>query len=274
MNKSVSFLHKTPPDDGSLYLMDAGIYEAPQGKDFPLHFHPVDAPRGMLPLYPTWELVYYRTGTIEALVGDTRYPIQPGTVLIVPPGCAHAEYAHTSYSNYWLWLQAPSDRGWPLICLDNAAHTFESICGSLVREFQTEQSDAEVMISALVTQLDILLRRYLAERQPPRTERMVEEAERIMKERFSTSLTLESVAHEVNASPSYLRAQFMRLRGQTMMNYLHTLRVQHAMSLIRTTDFPLDIIAGICGFDSASHLSRYVKRITGKSPGSFRREDS
>lgn len=273
MGKPVPFLHKTPPDRQGLYLMDAGIYEAPKGKNFPLHFHPVEAPQGIRPLYPTWEVVYYRTGLIEVLVGATRYAVQPGTMLLIPPGCGHAEYAHTSYSNYWLWFQVPPDQGWPLICLDNAAHVFGAICGSLVREFQTEQTDSEKMMAALITQLDILLKRYLAERQPPRAERLVEEAERIIKERFSTSLTLESVAQEVNVSPSYLRAQFMRLRGHTMMDYLHMLRVQHAISTIRSTDLPLEIVAGLCGFDSASHMSRYVKRTTGKSPGSFRRED-
>jgi transcriptional regulator GlxA family with amidase domain len=54
------------------------------------------------------------------------------------------------------------------------------------------------------------------------------------------------------------------------MSTLQTFRIQRALALISQTDLSLENIAQMSGYDSASHMSRYIKRSTGKSPGAFR----
>jgi transcriptional regulator GlxA family with amidase domain len=52
---------------------------------------------------------------------------------------------------------------------------------------------------------------------------------------------------------------------------LQEIRVRHALNLLRTSDITIEAVALQCGYDSASHLSRHIKRATGKTPGSLRR---
>jgi transcriptional regulator GlxA family with amidase domain len=130
------------------------------------------------------------------------------------------------------------------------------------------------MLSLLLGQIDILLRRAYVQRRLSPRERLVRDAERWLEERFAERVVLKDLASEVGVSPSYLSAQFMRLRGRTPMAYLQELRVQHALMLVRNSNLGLETIASLCGYDSASHLSRHVKRATGKSPGSFRSEQN
>jgi transcriptional regulator GlxA family with amidase domain len=58
------------------------------------------------------------------------------------------------------------------------------------------------------------------------------------------------------------------------MSHLQAVRARRAISLLHNSTLTLEAIASMCGYDSASHLSRMVKRSTGKSPGTLRRQSS
>src|SRR5258707_10108764 len=107
MHESPELLHKTP--NSPLRLINAGTWEAPQGKHFLPHQH------------VTWELTYYRKGHIECVVGEDSYEVQPGMFILTPPGTIHAEYAWTmGYMNYYMAVEAPPDYAWPRVCFDDA----------------------------------------------------------------------------------------------------------------------------------------------------------
>jgi AraC-like DNA-binding protein len=257
MHETPDILHKTP--NLPLRLVGAGSWEAIQGRHFPLHQH------------VTWELTYYREGHIECVVGNNVYAVQPGMFILTPPETVHAEYAWTTgYANYFITIDAPPDHPWPRVCFDDADRTFESICRSLVREWAGQVSNREQLLALLLGQLDVLLMRVQEQRQVSSAEQLIREVEQILEARYMTSLSIQAIAKEVGVSPSTLRAQFARLRGRTPLAHLQSLRIQHALAMIHNSDLTLEVIADFCGFHSASHLSRYVKRATGKSPGTFR----
>jgi AraC-like DNA-binding protein len=126
------------------------------------------------------------------------------------------------------------------------------------------------MRALLVEQLDVLLQRAQEQRGLTPNERLIRAAEQIIDERFATTLQIKQVAQELGVSPSHLRAQFLYWRGQSPMAYLQAVRARHAIGLLHTSTHTLETIAGMCGYDSASHLSRMVKRVAGKSPGAVR----
>ncbi|MEN9937613.1 MAG: hypothetical protein RLZZ387_4192 [Chloroflexota bacterium] len=255
MHDSLEVLHKSPQP---LRLVVAGPYTAPAGRNFLPHKHAV------------WELVYYRSGHIQCPVGDEVYESQPGMFLLTPPEMVHAEYAWTAYSNYYIQIDAPPDSPWPRVIQDDADQSFGRLCTAIVREQNAVRTNRESMMAALLTQLDILLRRSHEQRQLPAGENLVRRVERILEERYNSSVTIAAIAQEVNVSPSHLRAQFVRLRRCTPMEYLQVVRVRTAVAMLQSTSLTLELIAGFCGYDSASHLSRHVKRVMGKTPGALR----
>ena len=126
------------------------------------------------------------------------------------------------------------------------------------------------MLALLSAELDLVLRRGEHQPRVDRGERLVRHAERILEERFATSVSLPEVAAALGVSVSTLRSWFVRLRGQPPSRYLRDVRLRRALHLIRSSDLTLDVVARSCGFDSASHLSRTVREVTGRSPGSHR----
>ena len=249
-------LHGSPR--GELELVGAGPYQAPQGKDFPPHYH------------ITWEVVYYRSGHIPCPIGDELYEGRPGVLLATPPRTIHSEIATTPYSNYWIQIDAPCDLPWPRVCLDDSDQSLSHLCMMIVRESKQQTDDQDEMLQLLLRQLDLRLRRAQQHQQLPVAERMVREVELLLEERHSTSLTFRALAQEIGVSSSHLRAQFVRLRGHSPKEHLRAIRLREALSLLSNSTLSLEAIASLCGFDSASHLSRHVKTATGKSPGSLR----
>ncbi len=244
-------------------LQHAGAYEAPRGKHFLPHQHPRH-----------WEFVYYRRGAIRCTVGSDVYDVRPGTALLTPPGTVHAEYAHTAYANFYVLLDGPPvlDAPYPRICFDDAQQSLGTLCRSLVREWTGRETGRETLLNLLVAQWDILLRRkHEASRPAPPAEKTVAAAETLLRERSAFGVRIGDVAREVGVSPALLRAQFVRLRGETPVARLQAIRLEHALALLAAdANLTLDAVADLCGYDSASHLSRHVKRATGRSPGACR----
>jgi AraC-like DNA-binding protein len=259
MYKSPQLMHKTP--HSPLRVQLAGTVEFEQGRDVRPHHHPL------------LELVYYLKGDVQCRIGEAIVDCRPGMLRLMPPGVMHGEISLTAWACHYIWLEPPF-LPWPHVYTDDSGGTFGKLCSVLVREWTGEAPDRDEMLGLLLHQIDILLRRAHTQDEVSSAERLVREGERLLKERFATSMTITEVAAALGVSPSYLRAQFVRLRGQTPMTFLQALRVEHALALIRNSDLSLEAIARLCGYDSSSHLSRNLKRATGERPGVFRLRDA
>ncbi|MBA3947445.1 MAG: helix-turn-helix transcriptional regulator [Herpetosiphonaceae bacterium] len=251
-------LHKTL---SSFQVMNAGTHEAALGMHLPVHQH------------ASWEFVYYRAGKPECQLGNDVFVCEPGMLLTTPPRTMHAEWAWTPYSTYWIAIDAPETMPWLRMCMDDVDRTIGHTCTLIVREAGRHAPSSERMLELLGQQLDLLLDRAQEQHSLVPSERLVREAEQLIEERFATSLMIKDIAGEVGVSRSYLRSQFVQLRGHTPMDYLQMVRVRRSIGLLRNSTLTLETIAGMCGYNSASHLSRMVKRATGSSPGAVRRQE-
>jgi AraC-like DNA-binding protein/mannose-6-phosphate isomerase-like protein (cupin superfamily) len=220
--------------------------------------------------HATWELVYFLEGNARCIIGDRVLEAAPGLAVLTPPHTVHYELPLPTFACLYIGLEASPQQPWPRIYRDDPNQTMRHLLGILVREWNGREVDRDRMVSLLVYQVDTLLRRRYVHHQLAPAERLVRAVEQRLEEGFAKPVSIKEIAREVGVSHSFLRAQFRRLRGRTPMAYLQALRVQHAITLIRNSDRGLEAIASLCGYDSASHLSRHVKRATGNSPGSFR----
>lgn len=63
---------------------------------------------------------------------------------------------------------------------------------------------------------------------------------------------------------------FRNQTGRTWLDHVNRLRVQHAVTLLQTTDRKMASIAFQCGFEDLSTFYRVMHRITGHRPGAYR----
>lgn len=254
MHEYSQLLHQSQPD---LHVLRAGPWSAAAGKDYPLHQH------------NSWELVYYHAGRIDCMIGGKVHDIRPGALYVIPPGVEHADIAHTAYKSFWIQFETP-ELPWLRSYADDPEQNIGRLCAAVVREFEERALSYGGMTTLLLWQLHIHLNRMQERQQLSPAEQLVRHAEGIVAERYREPLKVREIAHEVGVSDTYLREQFVRLRGQTPSECVQATRVKHALKLLQQSSLTLELIAEYCGYDSASHLSRHIKRATGTTPGALR----
>lgn len=95
--------------------------------------------------------------------------------------------------------------------------------------------------------------------------RIIESAEYMRQNFWCPSLSIEELTNKACISPAYYRREFNRVYGTSPKNYLDTLRIQYAKSLLETGYFSQKEIAQRCGFSDVGYFRTVFKRKIGKS---------
>ena len=99
----------------------------------------------------------------------------------------------------------------------------------------------------------------------PKDNRIIESAEYMRQHFEDPGLSIEGLAKQACVSPAYYRREFRRLYGTSPKEYLDTLRIHYAKSLLETGYFSQKEIAARCGFFDVGYSRTVFKRKTGKS---------
>ncbi len=86
------------------------------------------------------------------------------------------------------------------------------------------------------------------------------------------NLTLAGIAKAAGISTGRLNSEFKRGMKLAPHQYVLNARVRRANALLTLTDLSLAQIALQCGFSNQQHMTRMVRRMTGRTPGAIRRD--
>jgi len=87
---------------------------------------------------------------------------------------------------------------------------------------------------------------------------------------FDEELSVPQLASKVGLSQNWFARAFREHHGQTVQHYLLARRVEHAQSLLMTTDLPIGRIAARLGFGDSQHFNKQFRRLTGCNPTAYR----
>lgn len=93
-----------------------------------------------------------------------------------------------------------------------------------------------------------------------------------LKQNFAEPLRLPEVAKKAGFSVPAFSRTFRQATGTSFLSYLRNLRIEHARTLLRTSTLSAVDVARACGFQSQHHLIRSFKKVTGLTPGTYRRK--
>lgn len=88
---------------------------------------------------------------------------------------------------------------------------------------------------------------------------------------YSQNMPLEQIAEFVELSPNYICSLFKKEMGINLFQYIMEFRIARARELLLSTNLKSYEIAERTGFADESYFSRSFKKVTGQSPGEFRR---
>ncbi len=99
----------------------------------------------------------------------------------------------------------------------------------------------------------------------------IQKAIGIMETRYHEALSVQAVANEVGLDRSYFSTLFKSQTGRTPHEYLTSLRIKKACTLIRRNDSSVGGAAASVGLDP-QNFARLFKRETGKTPREYKKE--
>lgn len=101
---------------------------------------------------------------------------------------------------------------------------------------------------------------------------LVEKALRFARDHLQSLDGVASWAEKIGAHRRSMERAFRAELGQSPLEALTRLRVEHAKELLCQTDWSISRISDACGFSQADKLSTHFRRITRISPSQFRRQ--
>ncbi|MDP4251818.1 MAG: AraC family transcriptional regulator [Bacteroidota bacterium] len=86
-------------------------------------------------------------------------------------------------------------------------------------------------------------------------------------------LTVAHLAGRVNLHPDYFSRLFHEYTGERPLPYVQGKRIERAQFLLVTADLSIAGIAAETGFESVSYFSRTFKKLSGQTPGEYKRHN-
>jgi AraC family L-rhamnose operon regulatory protein RhaS len=218
------------------------------------------------------------------------YPLRKNDVIVVSAGFAHRieDDANRALSLIVLCVKRPvlellpgAAPSFP-ICRVYRNHALAVETRRTLRQLFFEQSMRRSSCAMMITGLTLQLLASLLRIQSARVDRSETYAERTpletrvrayikeLETRFQENEKIDNVASRLGMSRRYFTRLFRELTGNSWLDHVRDLRLEHAKLLLRKTDRSILPIAFECGFDDLSSFYRAFKSEVGVTPQQWR----
>jgi AraC family transcriptional regulator len=216
-------------------------------------------------------------GVCTEIYGRKVRVFEPSVLSFLPAGNMHSlEFHNTGMHSFSIEI-APllAQRvGEYSLSLDTSIHCHGGLLTQLYKktyaEFVRMDDVAPLAIEGLVLEMLAEVSRGQTEGAVDRSPRWLKQAQELIHEQFSESLTLSDISRAVGIHPVHLCRVFREHHRCTIGDYIRRLRIESASRQILTSNAALVEIAAAAGFSDQSHFSRIFKRVMGVTPTEYR----
>ena len=151
---------------------------------------------------------------------------------------------------------------------------YERIFKRIIIELQRCQDNYEEMLTLLLRHLLIIFQRELTREQVLKNEYLDHEMDTAMtyfNENYNRDINIEEYATSKGMSVSWFIRSFKKFTGSTPMQFIVALRVNNAQVLLEATNYSINEISKIVGYDNQLYFSRLFHKLKGDSPRDYRK---
>ena len=274
------YLHNTrvPIKDKSKPLLvgSCGTYRLRTKKKLPTW-----RPRGRL----DYQLLYVASGKTHFFFNGREEIVPAGyMVLYQPRQEQHYEYYGEEQPEvYWVHFTGrdvksilkhfdiPIDKN---VFFSGVPSAYQHLFKEMIRELQTCRTGYQELLEMYLRQIFLLVQRTRQENNPTIStylQKEMEYAQQYFQEHYNEDIQIKDYAKSRSMSVSWFLRNFKEFVGMPPAQYLMTLRMNNAVSLLETTDYNVTEISAIIGYDNALYFSRIFKKYKGVSPSEYRK---
>ena len=246
------------------------LYERmiPAGTRYPLHWHE----------FLEFEII--ESGTAEHIYNGKTYVVKPGNAYMMCYYDFHEVTAITDVKLYSIHF-VPSMLDAEIVQYLNYnkfhCHFEEKEAEQIIlrmlelkEETKNRRLFSRQIIENIISEIVIAMIRKSTVTQISAAPLPVQQAIAYLNEHFLEKITLEELACRLSFSPNYLGHLFTTQIGCTFNDYLNTLRLKYACSLLLSSAISVKEIAYISGYSSVEYFMYAFKKKMHMTPGEYR----
>jgi AraC family transcriptional regulator of arabinose operon len=217
-------------------------------------------------------------------VDGQSFRLDVGDVLLVQPYQFHYYKDLASDRLRWLFVTFELEQGASLLeklayrrmRMDAvAAKCWESLVRLWTRSSANQKALLLPSLDLILTQLCVLITDHMHGSDtmclPPSDEWIIE-IESLIIRSVKEHWTLAQVAKKAGFSERHLRARFEQKMGLSMREFRQNYQFHIALSLMRDAACSLSAVADLSGFNSQSVFTRFIRRMSGRTPRELSQE--
>ena len=227
-----------------------------------------------------WQVEHVMAGRVRYEVDNLEHHLGAGSLIAIPPGCAHRQEVPAGTDSYMLRFappeNSPADKPILLHLASADAGTAARLMQSLVFEHDGRAPAREAMIDALLQQLVIWLRRWEAGAGAQTPGSSVDDARArvrgvgdLIRREYAQRFAVGELAKAACLSRSRFMELFREQFGNSPGEFHRHVQTEKAVELARYTGMSWQQIALHLGYADASHFSRVFKRVMGLPPSEY-----
>ncbi|MBQ8803191.1 MAG: helix-turn-helix transcriptional regulator [Tyzzerella sp.] len=272
-NSKVDFKDKKHP----LFVGSCGTYHLLTRPKLPTH-----RPRGRL----DYQILYVASGKAHFYFNGVEEIVSAGNMVLYRPkeeqryyyyGIDHTEvyWVHFTGNNVKNILRKygiPDDMH---VIHTGTSLEYKRIFLQMIQELKLCKEDYEELLVNHLQHLLILIHRLLNAKPRSKNHFLMEEmdsAVRYFHKNYNQTISIEDYAASQHMSVSWFIRNFKEYTDSTPAQYLLSLRISNAQTLLETTNYNVTEIANIVGYDNPLYFSRIFKKQSGMSPSEFRKQ--
>lgn len=272
-NKMLDFKDKTHP----LFVGSCGMYHLFTRPRLPTH-----RPRGRV----DYQLLYITSGKGHFYFDGTEEIVPAGNMVLYRPkeeqryyyyGADHTEvyWVHFTGYNVKNILRKYGITDDMRIIPTGTSLNYKWLFQQMIQELKLGKEDYEELLVNYLQQLLISIHRIIESKPRMKSPYLINEmdnAVRYFHENYNKPICIEDYAASQHMSVSWFIRNFKEYTDFTPAQYILSLRISNAQTLLENTAYNITEIADIVGYSNPLYFSRIFKKQCGMSPSEFRKQ--
>ena len=151
---------------------------------------------------------------------------------------------------------------------------YKALFRKIIQELQLCRYGYEDYIASLFNDILLLVDRQQHEQKKTtgNVQEQIERAAAYFNENYNTQISIDDYAESLHISTNGFIHNFKQYAGMSPAQYILSLRMVNAQSLLERTTYNIKEISEIVGYENPLYFSRVFKKEIGKSPAQYRKE--
>ena len=261
-----------------LFVGSCGTYRLKTVEKLPTH-----RPRGRL----DFQLIYIASGKGEFYFHGKKEIVNAGNMVIYRPKEEQRYYYYGVDQTEVYWVHFTGNNVTNLLRSYGLTNKKVFHCGSgaeyqnlfcsMIKELQMCQDGYEEMLEIYLRQIFIRLQRHFKSSLNSDNSHAFEEIDNAISyfcEHYNEPINIDDYAKENHFSTSWFIRNFKLYTGITPKQYILKKRIYNAEALLQNTQYNINEIAQIIGYDNPLYFSRVFQKTKGISPSEYRKNIS